>query len=418
MELDKLKSEMESFLFHKLSQEYFQNRDFLDIADREDIIEQKFKPEITAILKDKFFLLLTTEEHFMENSLNEIIDQYSKTTVKERNIEEQIYALKRRPQPAQRTPEWYSFRYNLITASDAYKIFKSQASQNEIIVKKCQPLEKLDIKEEENEEAETKTKKIKLIQPIKKSVNVYTSLHWGQKYEPLSVMLYEEKFKTKIGDFGCMQHPVYPFIGASPDGINVLRSSPLFGRMLEIKNVVSREITGIPKNEYWIQMQIQMEVCDLDECDFLETKFVEYENVDEFNADEDDTVVKGKFIWFQLPDQTPLYHFCPLDKTSEADILEWEENALKMPYLFISFIYWKLDVFSCMLIKRDKEWFRSHVDEIGNIWKIIEKERVTGKYILRKPKPRAPRQPNKKKHIFDQDNLPLNTCFLSIKKKN
>ena len=30
-------------------------------------------------------------------------------------------------------------------------------------------------------------------------------------------------------------------------GINVDKKSPLFGRMLEIKNIVNREITGIPK---------------------------------------------------------------------------------------------------------------------------------------------------------------------------
>ena len=45
--------------------------------------------------------------------------------------------------------------------------------------------------------------------------------------------------------------------------------------MLEIKNIVNREINGIPKKEYWIQMQLQMEVCDLGECDFLETRFKE-----------------------------------------------------------------------------------------------------------------------------------------------
>ena len=32
--------------------------------------------------------------------------------------------------------------------------------------------------------------------------------------------------------------------------------------MLEIKNPVSREITGIPKEEYWIQMQLQMEMSE------------------------------------------------------------------------------------------------------------------------------------------------------------
>ena len=35
------------------------------------------------------------------------------------------------------------------------------------------------------------------------------------------------------------------------------------------------KLDGIPKKEYWIQMQLQMEVCDLDECDFLETRFIE-----------------------------------------------------------------------------------------------------------------------------------------------
>jgi hypothetical protein len=45
--------------------------------------------------------------------------------------------------------------------------------------------------------------------------------------------------------------------------------------MLEIKNISNRIIDGIPKEEYWVQMQIQMETCDLDECDFVETRFKE-----------------------------------------------------------------------------------------------------------------------------------------------
>ena len=63
------------------------------------------------------------------------------------------------------------------------------------------------------------------------------------------------------------------------------KNNYLFGRMLEIKNVVSREITGIQKSEYWIQMQLQMEVCELNECDFLETKFIEYLSYEEFKED-------------------------------------------------------------------------------------------------------------------------------------
>ena len=95
-------------------------------------------------------------------------------------------------------------------------------------------------------------------------VNTNTTLHWGQKYEPVSILLYETMYDTQIEDFGCIQHPLHTFLGASPDGINVDSSSERYGRMLEIKNIVNREINGIPKKEYWIQMQQQMEQGHID----------------------------------------------------------------------------------------------------------------------------------------------------------
>jgi len=44
-------------------------------------------------------------------------------------------------------------------------------------------------------------------------------------------------------------------------------------------------ITGIPKEDYYIQMQLQMEVCDLNECDFVETKFIEYDSYNDYIED-------------------------------------------------------------------------------------------------------------------------------------
>ena len=52
--------------------------------------------------------------------------------------------------------------------------------------------------------------------------------------------------------------------------------------MVEIKNIVNREITGMPSEAYWIQMQIQMECCNIDLCDFIETRFKEYESEEAF----------------------------------------------------------------------------------------------------------------------------------------
>ncbi len=100
----------------------------------------------------------------------------------------------------------------------------------------------------------------------------------------MSVLIYEDMYKTTVEDFGCLPHDLHSCMGASPDGINVDLKSERYGRMLEIKNIVNRVINGIPKEEYWVQMQWQMEVCNLDECDFLETRFTEYDGYADYMA--------------------------------------------------------------------------------------------------------------------------------------
>ena len=90
-------------------------------------------------------------------------------------------------------------------------------------------------------------------------------------------MLYESWNNTIVGEFGCIKHKQYPFLRASPDGINIDRNSPLYGRAVEIKNPVSRKLTGIPKRNIGFKCESFMEVWDLDECDFFETVFQEYE---------------------------------------------------------------------------------------------------------------------------------------------
>jgi len=284
-------------------------------------------------------------------------------------------------QPEQKTEEWYSHRHGLITASSVWKVFGSQSVQNQLIYEKCMPFD-----------------------PTKYSrVNTESSLHWGQKYEVLSKQLYEEINGTKVQEFGCIRHPNpnYYFIGASPDGINVCPLSPLYGRMVEIKNVVSREINGIPKEDYWIQMQIQMEVCNLPECDFEETKFTEYEDEDAFDADSDETndfskwnynlngKRRGVIVYF-AKDEKPFYQYAPLEITTKADFDAWFEETVNTHdnLTWIKNIYWRLEVYSCVLVLRNKEWFKNAVVKIEELWKIIETEKQTG-FQHRAPKRNA-----------------------------
>lgn len=290
-------------------------------------------------------------------------------------ITNQIAALQNMVQPAQRTNEWYQFRHNLITASNAFKAFGTQSVQNQLIYEKCLP--------------------ISLVPASNKPVNVDTAMHWGQKFEPVSVMYYEYMYQTKVSDFGCIQHPKYSYLGASPDGIMSNPDLPRYGRMLEIKNIVNRDIDGIPKKEYWIQMQLQMETCNLDECDFLETRFVEYPSSSEYyldkDKDTDNSDIKGIIMYFSTDDGKPIYIYKPLcmsqfhfDNVWENEMMEKYSTTLT----WIRNIYWKLDEVSCVLVLRNRRWFHDNLETLSTIWTTILTERNKG-YSHRAPNKRV-----------------------------
>lgn len=347
-------------IFYIQFEEQIIKSDFIE-DDMNELLEEAFNIFITTFYPERSNNNVSIENSTNINPTNINISEESVTNIKE----QKIIGLREIPQPVQRTPEWYKFRWNLITASNAWKAFESQPTINQLIYEKCQPIKKFDNEEEV------------------KMVNTNSSLHWGQKFEPLSVLIYESKYKTIVEDFGCIQHPIYKFIGASPDGINVDKNGDRYGRMLEIKNVVSRDINGIPKKEYWIQMQLQMEVCDLDECDFLETKFTEYSDYTAYKNDTTDKM-KGIIIYFHTKEGKPFYVYKPLTFVEESDITKWEDDTLslyqsdKYNYTYMKFIYWKLDVFSCVLVLRNKDWFKNNIPQLEKVWKIIEQERITG----------------------------------------
>jgi len=243
-------------------------------------------------------------------------------------------------------------------------------------------------------------------------------------------MLYEYIYDTKVGDFGCIKHEQYSFLGASPDGINIEPNSEKYGVMLEIKNIVNREITGIPKKEYWVQTQIQMETCDLDECDFLETRFIEYENENAFLMDTNgpgdshniqliDKTSKGEYkgviMYFANKEGNPYYVYKPMDIKTYIDFQKWEETEMEslessgLGYTWIKNLYWRLDCFSCVLIKRNTKWFNENVHFLEELWKTVEYERVHG-YEHRAPKS------NKKqtKNRIENTDLEKPLCLIKI----
>jgi putative phage-type endonuclease len=300
---------------------------------------------------------------------------YEMPILDKKYIEKRIDILRNKPQPDQRTAEWYLFRGKHITASSAWKSFESQKTQNQLIYSKCAPI---DVKK-------------------KSGVNINSACHHGHKYEPLSTMIYEKINNTIIEEFGCLEDDDTKYLAASPDGINVEKTSPLYGRLLEIKNPKSREISGIPKNEYWVQMQFQMHVAKLHICDFLETTFQEYENEEAFMNDgtfarSHDDKHKGIIICFN-DGNGPIYKYSPLD-VSKKQFDEWYENELEenKNLSWIENVWWKTKVYSCVTVLYNKEWFDVAKPYFKKIWDTILKEQISG-YDHRKATKRVIKKP-------------------------
>jgi len=273
------------------------------------------------------------------------------------------------PQLEQRSKEWFEFRRSGLSASDIWKAVDSQSMQNSLIYSKCKPMN----------------------MKLSKSTNITTAFHNGHLFEPLSIMHYEFDFNTIVGEFGCMAHKDYKYLLASPDGINIKEGNDRYGRMVEVKNPTTRELTGIPKKEYWIQMQLQMEVWDFDECDFLETVFKQYDTFEEYLDDGDsftrtaNNKRKGIIIRFYDGEQ-PIYKYPPVD-ISKEEFNSWYDKTLdeSTNLEFVCKIYWYLHDYSCVLVPRNKKWFNHVQPKLKSIWNTIEKERVEG-YDHRKPK--------------------------------
>jgi len=391
---------------------YIFNPDFKDemIKSITELVVNDYLYSIEIIVSDE-----DNEEIYssIEELTEECIDNYciynkipkrsNSITFEEDGLENKEYLsktidyLKNQEQPQQKTREWYLFRYNLITASNLWKVFGTDSQVNSLIYEKCKPFQEYNYESMQS-----------------------GPLFWGIKYEPVTIMIYEQMFNTKIADFGCIKHPIYSFIGASPDGINVETSNMRYGRMLEIKNIFNREITGIPKKEYWIQMQLQMEVCRLNKCDFVETRIKEFTDQEEFMENKDKYEYKGMVVEL-LP------KFKPCDMSNNNEVLAMNKN--KFVYELLSneddeesidsinqriktdnenhyiyeIKYWYLDEFSCVLVHRNTLWFEKSVPEIEKIWSTIEKERVGG-YEHRASK----------KRTSSVDNTQRNGCLLEM----
>ena len=260
-------------------------------------------------------------------------------------LRKQVIKLHNIYQPVQKSPEWYTMRNGLLTASDWGKILEAKV---DVLTKKCGD--------------------DKFVGGV--------AIDWGNKYEEVANMIYQYRNNVDVLEFGCLKHPNYDYLGASPDGITH------DGIMVEIKCPYSRKITGIPKYEYWCQVQGQLEVCDLERCDFIECCIKEYKDEMEYLEDTINNNEKGVIADFYIKSEKKYIKFYSKLFLKDNELEEWknkiiEEKSNEDTILF-NFIYWRLEEVSCIPIYRNKEWFQFVQPILENYWNYIVKYRTLG----------------------------------------
>ena len=329
-------------------------------------LDQVFINDLFVELKNNL-KLVGVPNYKLKKSL--ILKEVYKYFVEVLYIDPIVINISKRKQPEQRTPEWYDMRYNMVTASDAATVITKMENVDENELKHITPHKAFKSKKD--------LIRTKILRDDEFKGNKYTQ--HGQIFEEIASLIYQKRENTYIIEFGLIKHPTINIIGASPDGITKDKI------MIEIKAPYSRVINGMIPSNYWIQMQLQLEVCDLEVCHFIEIKSLMYKCESDYYNDINSSdklktregLEKGVIIrCFDNVTNKNLYLYPHIDIYKDFDLLEdWKNktyNYQKKIYGEVEICYWKIDKYLCSVVRRDRNWFHSNLNKFYDFWKEVD----------------------------------------------
>lgn len=236
--------------------------------DYEEIAEEVWAT-VGAVAQDTVLQFLDDEEEYedMNEQLHDAAKEWFRAhhdLVLEAITATSPKAMMERPQTSQHSADWYAQRRNRLTASEFAQILDGR--RGALLRSKVAPVP-------EGAAADRPAAApVSIAQPDGEMV----ATSWGHRFESVTRAIYELELAgvgTVCDTLGRFQHPVVEWLSASPDG--VVLEGPLAGRLVEIKSPKTRQPGEFVPGEYYIQMQIQMEVCDADAVDFVEAQFAQ-----------------------------------------------------------------------------------------------------------------------------------------------
>lgn len=246
----------------------------------------------------------------------------------------------------QRSDAWLQKRGEMITASEVCKAFAtaSPSARKEMLMRKVYPKESAG-----------------------QGQPSMTACLWGTQFEPLAKEIYSNlQGGANVVDTTCVVHPKYPFLGASPDGIVLMKNplDPQWGKLVEFKCPISRKFTqdtAIP-DAYYHQMQMQMECTGIDVCDYCEMQFVRCNQTD---WKESKSPYKGVLAVY---DSGEIVY-----KPTEADVKEWRKTLTDDEYRMV---YWTLENIRIEQVAKDRAWLDTHIADLQSFWAIVQECRT------------------------------------------
>jgi len=287
------------------------------------------------------------------------------------SVERSLKRLLSLPVMVQRTQPWYDAREKVITASEYASCFKLTAS---VIRPYVEYFGYADFparpKKTAAKESAQKLILKKTGQAAPFTGNRFTE--FGTLYEPVASTVYQQMTGTKLHEFGLILHPTVHFLGASPDGCTE------HGVLVEIKCPSSRVPDGTVPFEYWCQMQLQLECCDLEVCDFLDARFVEYLDEEAWREGalkHEASGARHHAYGFILMSETGLpKHAGPTVRTL-ADFENWERQVVGEtgePHTRVLYSLWAHHL---VRVRRERRWMSERIPEIERVWNEIVKVR-------------------------------------------
>lgn len=296
------------------------------------IRETTDKPQ--PLEKAERLLDLATEAYslFLKKAGN---PEWQQMTVHQRKSK--VAHLKTLPQIEQRTQAWYEHYAKVLTASEFSSLFGSVKTKRTLILSKAFPR-----KEERSNRLACQTVDM-------------NPMDWGIRFEPVIKQILEQTYNTNLYEPGRITHMENGMLAASPDGI--IEESPdsnRIGRLVEIKCPYSRAIGGEIPYDYWIQMQIQMEVCGLDECEYVEAEILS-QKPGQDPVDLSGCTVTGTMYLVKLdvPEGQPFHYKYLYGSSTPPEV--------PSGYSLVETIPWGLKRWHQKLVSRDRAWYASTI---------------------------------------------------------